>query len=363
MMKSDISSTEDEVFNVVPKYNLKLRNPSPERKSVKKLKRNSENQHESSLSGPPQYNRVKDTISQDTDSQSIINQITKDSDSDSSISSGIDDSDQDLTWKPKLRIDSEHELGITSPIKVTPLKPIQSPVVVMTSPSGPWRVSLQDNKKSVNKSRSTNKIYLTELKDSTVNDNSVKRQLQYPVENKNITSDLYNISLTSFSFLKYEIQALKVLCHSMNENIEKMMNHSSETTFITNDVDIESLFPIKNHDDLIVLDSKINDTTLRKSLVSKISLFVGRKDIRNSVRRIMARMFDDTFLVNYSLYGFKQKQSFSNLACYRLIIDALRQHIKYKMHTDKEIDEPLGIRLSHAPYRLIAANKNNSKEK
>jgi len=58
----------------------------------------------------------------------------------------------------------------------------------MTSPSGPWRVSLQDNKKSVNKSRYTNKIYLTELKDSTVNDNSVKCQLQSPVENKNITS-------------------------------------------------------------------------------------------------------------------------------------------------------------------------------
>jgi hypothetical protein len=33
------------------------------------------------------------------------------------------------------------------------------------------------------------------------------------------------------------------------------------------------------------------------------------------------------------------------------------------MHTDKEIDEPLGIWLSHAPYRLVAANKNNSKEK
>lgn len=34
----------------------------------------------------------------------------------------------------------------------------------------------------------------------------------------------------------------------------------------------------------------------------------------------MGRMFDDTFLANYSLYGFKQKKSFTNLACYRLII-------------------------------------------
>jgi len=36
-----------------------IRSPSPERKLVKKLKLNSENQHESSSSGPPQYNRVK----------------------------------------------------------------------------------------------------------------------------------------------------------------------------------------------------------------------------------------------------------------------------------------------------------------
>jgi len=47
----------------------------------------------------------------------------------------------------------------------------------------------------------------------------------------------------------------------MNKNIENMMNHSTETTFITNDVDIELLFPIKNHEDLLVLDRKINDKT------------------------------------------------------------------------------------------------------
>jgi len=43
------------------------------------------------------------------------------------------------------------------------------------------------------------------------------------------------------------------------------------------------------------------------------------------------------------------------------ILDALRLHIKHKTHTDKEIDEPLGIWLSHAPYRLQEANKNNPK--
>jgi len=36
--------------------------------------------------------------------------------------------------------------------------------------------------------------------------------------------------------------------------------------------------------------------------------------------------------------------------------DALGLHIKYKTHTDKEIDEPLGIWLSHAPYRIKEKN-------
>jgi len=78
----------------------------------------------------------------------------------------------------------------------------------MTSPSGPWKVSLQDNKKSVNKSRSTNKIYLTEIKDSTVNDYSVKRQLQYPVENKNITSGNNIIVLYLYTILYYTYKQL-----------------------------------------------------------------------------------------------------------------------------------------------------------
>jgi len=54
--------------------------------------------------------------------------------------------------------------------------------------------------------------------------------------------------------------------------------------------------------------------------VGKIALLVGNKDLDNSIRRIMARMFDDQFLSNYSLYGFKKKKSFTSLSCYRIII-------------------------------------------
>lgn len=76
----------------------------------------------------------------------------------------------------------------------------------MTSPSGPWQVSMQtdvnkSHKNNSDKSKTTNKLDLTEfnnLKDSTVNNNSVKRQLQYPIENQNMISG--NVLVSVFTF-------------------------------------------------------------------------------------------------------------------------------------------------------------------
>lgn len=61
-------------------------------------------------------------------------------------------------------------LGVKSPIKRTPSKSSLSPVVIMPSPSGTWRVSPEASNK----------------KNQTNSNNAVKRQLQYhPVENQN----------------------------------------------------------------------------------------------------------------------------------------------------------------------------------
>lgn len=91
-------------------------------------------------------------------------------------------------------------------MKVTPNKSIPSPSIVITSPSGPWRVSteIDINKSHINnfdKSKATNKLHLTEFNnqnDSTINNNSVKRQLQYPVENQNMISG--NILVFLFTY-------------------------------------------------------------------------------------------------------------------------------------------------------------------
>jgi len=60
MIKSDISCTEDENYNGIPKYDLK-RSLFPKSKPSKKVKLNPENQHASTSSCPPQYSPVKGT--------------------------------------------------------------------------------------------------------------------------------------------------------------------------------------------------------------------------------------------------------------------------------------------------------------
>lgn len=59
------------------------------------------------------------------------------------------------------------------------------------------------------------------------------------------------------------------------------------------------------------------------SQVLQLSLLVGIKDVGDSVRRLMIKMFSDEVLTLYSLLGFKKKNNFSKLECYNLLIGKL----------------------------------------
>lgn len=47
---------------------------------------------------------------------------------------------------------------------------------------------------------------------------------------------------------------------------------------------------------------------------------MGTKDVGDSVRRLMGRMFIDDVLTEYSLLGKKKKKNFSELPVYQLLI-------------------------------------------
>ncbi|XP_060881939.1 uncharacterized protein LOC132953565 [Metopolophium dirhodum] len=103
-------------------------------------------------------------------------------------------------------------------------------------------------------------------------------------------------------------------------------------------VNMDVLFPIRDEDKLQVFEEKSKDFDFRSTLEGKIALLVGNKDLGNSIRRIMTRMFDDQFLY------------------------ALRKHLKYKHNTDKEIDIPLGTWLAHTPFRLKTKKQSEEEE-
>ncbi|CAI6370748.1 unnamed protein product [Macrosiphum euphorbiae] len=121
------------------------------------------------------------------------------------------------------------------------------------------------------------------------------------------------------------------------------------------------MFPIENEEDLYIFENKIKlENGFRESLIIKLSVLTDSNDLGNSVRRVIGRMVKDDVLVKYSLFGFKKKQCFSSLLSYRLIIDAIRTNIKYKNIPEKDIDNCLGVWLSHAPFRLKKKNSNQS---
>lgn len=98
----------------------------------------------------------------------------------------------------------------------------------------------------------------------------------------------------------------------------------------------------------------------------------------------MAKTFEDDFLMNYSLVGFKKKKPFSKLFFHRVIIgkddiiltkinlfflliitfclDSVRMHIKYKSTPEKEIETPLSVWMSHAKFRIKSKEDSNAKK-
>ncbi|KAF0751045.1 DUF4806 domain-containing protein, partial [Aphis craccivora] len=62
----------------------------------------------------------------------------------------------------------------------------------------------------------------------------------------------------------------------------------------------------------------------------------------DSVRRLMAKMFEDKVLLEFSL-----KKSFKLCKVYHLLIDAIRVHPKFQNLVDREFDVALATWLAH----------------
>ncbi|XP_060855611.1 MATH and LRR domain-containing protein PFE0570w-like [Metopolophium dirhodum] len=337
VLKSDLSSAEDNYFDkrqkTLKRYNDSI---SP---TTNKLKKNNHNHFKTNTSNmcPPHY-------------------VSKGSDS-------SDDSDDNTTWEVTKKSHIENDKDVidnytqNSITEITPtdIGKVNQSIISATT-------LLEDIEPKVVNTSSINNISSTNIavKRKLFYEDNYSRQITgHDSEEKSTNGDILtaikdfkSVILTSHAYMKHELQAMMYLCQTTNENVEKLIKEKSSFIPVQNDDVNMEMFPITDGHGLKILEEQIKDNGFRTSMIRKISLLIGNKDLGNSVRRIMSRMFDDKFLTNYSLFGFKKKKSFSCLSCCRLIIDALRTHLKYKYATEKEIEIPLGTWLSHAPFRL-----------
>ncbi|CAI6374240.1 unnamed protein product [Macrosiphum euphorbiae] len=177
--------------------------------------------------------------------------------------------------------------------------------------------------------------------------------------------DFQTFVINSLTKMKYDISGINSKTNATHILLNSYVTSSGNSIIqgqlndnqISQTSDYYNLFPIQTEEDLQIAENRITDKIIRSNLVLQLSLLVGIKDVGDSVRRLMIKMFSDEVLTLYSLLGFKKKKNFSKLECYNLLIDALRVHPKFKNVINKEFDRPLATWIAHSSFRLNKSNK------
>ncbi|XP_029341651.1 uncharacterized protein LOC107882931 isoform X2 [Acyrthosiphon pisum] len=112
--------------------------------------------------------------------------------------------------------------------------------------------------------------------------------------------------------------------------------------------------PIDNEIDLNILEDKtLGDLKFKNNLIHELSC-VGGKHLKAAVKRIMSKLFTNSFLSMFSFSGKKGKKKFCDLFILPIILKSIKKQLKFKNTSDHEIEEPIKIYLAQAPF----ADKN-----
>uniref|UniRef100_A0A2S2NKI0 DUF4806 domain-containing protein n=1 Tax=Schizaphis graminum TaxID=13262 RepID=A0A2S2NKI0_SCHGA len=192
-------------------------------------------------------------------------------------------------------------------------------------------------KSSTNKNKSLN----SPNEDCITNDVEFKKQI-----------------LRNIMYLKVE---LKHIVTNQSEMLEKLQTiekelqqerphqlHSKNVEF--NNFMADYHLPIDNEDDLNTLDEKtLNDQEFKNNLIKELSC-TGGKNVKSAIKRIMSKLFSNSFLSQYSFSGKKGKKKFCNLFLLPIILKSIKKQLKFINISDHDIEEPIKTYLAQAPF-------------
>uniref|UniRef100_A0A2S2PTK6 Uncharacterized protein n=1 Tax=Schizaphis graminum TaxID=13262 RepID=A0A2S2PTK6_SCHGA len=91
------------------------------------------------------------------------------------------------------------------------------------------------------------------------------------------------------------------------------------------------------------------------ALIKILSRFISN-NLSETIRKMMQKLFSDSFLMNYSFIGFKGKNNFSTLQCCSVIFEAVRSIKKYSDTPNMDIEKPIKNWMAQATQRIKMKN-------
>ncbi|KAE9522778.1 hypothetical protein AGLY_016819, partial [Aphis glycines] len=169
---------------------------------------------------------------------------------------------------------------------------------------------------------------------------------------------IQNNILRNIAFLKTELRQIKDNQVSILEQLESIQSHLqlNNKSYIENNLLNDDFhdcpLPLDNETDLYVLEDKLSgDHQFKLRLVNELSL-IGGKHVKAMVKRLMAKLFTDDLLSNYSFSGKKGKKPFSSLVICSILFDAIKKQLKFKNIPQNKIEETIKYVLAQAPFNL-----------
>ncbi|CAI6356194.1 unnamed protein product [Macrosiphum euphorbiae] len=164
--------------------------------------------------------------------------------------------------------------------------------------------------------------------------------------------------LRGMTNMKYEIREntkkLDRIENMLNDIIKKSNDHLSSTSQTNNDYLNENTyfnqFPLTNIDELTILEDKLKDNDFRLKLQTYLAR-LERPSVSDMTRQIMAKMFHNNLLAQFSYAGQKQKKIFSILNSCSIIFDSVRSVQAYRNCTDMEILKPMKFFMANGKFR------------
>ncbi|KAL5245850.1 hypothetical protein ACI65C_013258 [Semiaphis heraclei] len=164
--------------------------------------------------------------------------------------------------------------------------------------------------------------------------------------------------MRNIMYLKVELKHVVTNQSEMLEKlqtIEKELQQERPHQLHTKNVEFNNFMadyhlPIDNEDDLNTLDEKtLNDQEFKNNLIKELSC-TGGKNVKSAIKRIMSKLFTNSFLSQYSFSGKKGKKKFCNLFLLPIILKSIKKQLKFINISDHDIEEPIKTYLAQAPF-------------